>query len=679
MEKPLWIKIYQYSLLAVFQLLLFNGWSQSCTTLGQTPATAFPVCGTGVFSKGNVPSCTNRTVIVPGCNNQNTYADANPFWYKFTCFQSGTLGLTIDPVSANDDYDWQVWDITGIDPNTVYNNGSRVVVANWSGLLGQTGTSSSARNLIECGSFNNNNPPKFSRLPNITAGRTYLLMVSNFSNSQQGYKLSFGGGTAVITDPKLPLMQEVKTNCGGDQLRLKMNKKMKCSSVATDGSDIVDFPGGIKALKIDPVNCSSSFETDSVVIFLSAPLPPGTYTLNLKKGTDGNTFLDLCDRPVPETDQLIFQYQIPQPTPFDSLAPLKCAPQELRFIFKKPIKCTSIDPAGSDFAITGTYPVTITGARGNCNSDNLSSEIIVSLSQPLQLKGNFVVSIKSGLDGNTIIDECNQITPPSQIRFSVKDTVNADFNYTIKYGCVEDTVNYTHPGGNEINQWFWNFGGGLTGSKQNETVLYKSFDVKTTLLVVSNGFCTDTSTQKIDLDNSILSVFSVDPFHCPNEPVLITGNPVSRRPTTHLWNFGDGFTSTLAQPNFHLYPVVGAQRNYIISYTITNYLGCSSTSEKTITVLMTCRIDVPNAFSPNGDGLNDFFGPLNAIKAEQMVFRVFNRWGNLLFESQNWLKQWDGRYKLTDQPADTYVWYLSYTNRDTKKRVEQKGTVVLIR
>jgi gliding motility-associated-like protein len=101
--------------------------------------------------------------------------------------------------------------------------------------------------------------------------------------------------------------------------------------------------------------------------------------------------------------------------------------------------------------------------------------------------------------------------------------------------------------------------------------------------------------------------------------------------------------------------------------------------EKIITVVKTCRIDVPSAFTPNGDGLNDFFGPLNAIKADQLIFRVYNRWGNLIFETRDWLKGWDGKYKAIEQESATYVWRLSYINRDTKKSVELKGTVQLIR
>lgn len=650
-----------------------------CTTLGQTPATAFPVCGNSVFNQKNVPSCTNHAIQVPGCGTQLTYEDVNPFWYKFTCFTSGSLGFSIQPLDPNDDYDWQVFDITGINPTDVYFNTSLVVAANWSGLTGETGTQATAANLIECGSFNNNNPPNHSKLPNIVAGRTYLLMVSNFSNSQKGYGLAFAGGTAVITDPKNPLMQEVKPNCGGDQLRLKLNKKMKCSSIALDGSDILPFPGGITAVSVVPIGCNSSFETDSILINLSAPLPQGNYNLQLKNGNDANTILDLCDRPIPLTDAVPFTFQIPQPTKLDSMVPIQCAPTEIRFVFKKLIRCSSIDPAGSDFIINGTYPVQVIAAKGVCNTDGLTSEITISFAQPLVRTGNFTVTLKPGFDGNTIVDECNQITPVSQLSFAVKDTVNATFTYQINYGCLADTILYTHPGGNLINSWQWDFGNNGIGINQNEKVVYPVFGDQKTTLIVTNGFCSDTASTAIFLDNFIKADITADTLNCPNEPVNITGSATSKRPITHFWNFGDGKTSTLAQPPAHIYPVTFADANYKIRYTITNDLGCSDTFEKTIKVVKTCRIDVPNAFTPNGDGLNDFFGPLNAIKADQLIFRVYNRWGNLVFETNDWLKPWDGSYKSILQESGTYVWRLSYVNRDTKQVVEKKGTVELIR
>src|SRR5439155_6487159 len=163
--------------------------------------------------------------------------------------------------------------------------------------------------------------------------------------------------------------------------------------------------------------------------------------------------------------------------PMDSMAALSCAPKELHLIFRKPINCSSVDPDGSDFAIKGTYPVSIIGAKGNCTGTSESSkEVIVYLSQPLQKTGNFILYLKKGLDGSTIIDECGAETPDgASLPFSVKDTVNADFTYKIGLGCVTDTVQYFHPGANAITSWKWNLDENKSSTNQNPTALYKDF------------------------------------------------------------------------------------------------------------------------------------------------------------------------------------------------------------
>jgi hypothetical protein len=69
--------------------------AQPCTALGQNPQTAFPVCGTAVFNQSSVGICGN--VAVPSACPGVVFTDKNPYWYKFTCFQSGTLGFIITP------------------------------------------------------------------------------------------------------------------------------------------------------------------------------------------------------------------------------------------------------------------------------------------------------------------------------------------------------------------------------------------------------------------------------------------------------------------------------------------------------------------------------------------------------------------------------------------------------
>jgi gliding motility-associated-like protein len=648
---------------------------QPCTTPGQNPGTAFPVCGTSIFTQSAVPSCGGTRVPNPSCTAQLT--DINPFWYKFTCFQTGTLGFEITPNNLAADYDWQVFDVTGRVPNDVYSVGSLVVGSNWSGEGGVTGASSAGSQIFVCDGLGR---PLFSRMPTITAGRDYLLLVSNFASGETGYKLEFKGGTAVITDPTEPLMKRVEANCGGDILRLKLNKKMKCNSMAADGSDFFITPAGV----VNPtsavgINCGTNFDSDSLEIRLNQPLPPGNYVLNVKNGGDGNTILDYCDKPIPLTNSIPFVILPKAPTPMDSLSPLRCAPASLTLVFSKNINCNSVASDGSDFVVTGTYPVTVTGASGNCAAGSTGSKVItVTLSQPLQVAGNFVLTLQRGSDGNTLVDECNEETPVgSSLNFSVKDTVNANFGYTTILGCDVDVVNYTHPGGNGVNIWEWNLDEGLTSNQQNPTAQYRIFNEKTVTLRVSNGFCSDTVTQKVDLPNFFTAEFTAPEFNCPNEPVPFSFSGVGNT-TQYSWNFGDGATGNGRNVS-HTFPVFDVNRTYTVRLTVTDVLGCQKTVQKNITIVRSCFIGVPKAFTPNGDGLNETLYPMYAVKARELSFRVFNRWGQMLFSTNDWRNGWDGTFKGQGQDPGTYVWVLRYINVDTGKLVEERGTTILIR
>ncbi len=89
-------------------------------------------------------------------------------------------------------------------------------------------------------------------------------------------------------------------------------------------------------------------------------------------------------------------------------------------------------------------------------------------------------------------------------------------------------------------------------------------------------------------------------------------------------------------------------------------------------------IEMPNAFTPNGDGKNDVFRipPLNKNHLVQLI--VYNRWGQMVFATTDFAKGWDGVFKGQPQPAGTYVYSLTMTDL-TGKQLNQKGTVILIR
>jgi hypothetical protein len=462
-------------------LLLFAGSTFSqCTTLGQTPSTAFPVCGTTVFHQSTVPICATNDIYVPGCATTGTgganYQNKNPFFYKFTCYVSGTLGFLITPLAANEDYDWQLWDITGRNPNDIFlNNNTLVVSGNWAGTYGNTGASASGVNFIQCASFPPDNAPTFAAMPNLIAGHEYILMISHFTDGQSGYDLSFGGGTAVITDPKIPAMVSVEPDCSGQILTLKLNKKIRCNSLSADGSEFTVNPGGIAATGATTTTCSSGFDFDEVTITLASALTSGTHQLVIKNGGDGNTLLDICGNSIPPGQSVSFDYFIPQPIIADSLGKAPCTPDSILIYYPKKIKCSSITASGSDFSISGPTPVTVTGAYGNCVNDE-TRYIVVKLSAPIYTKGTYNVTIQPGIDGSPIFDVCGQPILPQTLLFVTADTVNADFSYFLKYGCQRDTLTFSHDGAHDVNYWNWVFNNSTPILTQTHTIYFSCFE-----------------------------------------------------------------------------------------------------------------------------------------------------------------------------------------------------------
>ncbi len=147
-----------------------------CTAPGQNPSTAFPVCGTSTFIQSSVPICGGRPMPYRGCGANSGLTDINPYWYKFTCFQAGTLGFLITPNTLNEDYDWELYDITGRNPDDVYIDGNLVVSNNWSGETGLTGASSAGTQSFVCGG---SGKPLFSKMPPLILQHNYLLLISH--------------------------------------------------------------------------------------------------------------------------------------------------------------------------------------------------------------------------------------------------------------------------------------------------------------------------------------------------------------------------------------------------------------------------------------------------------------------------------------------------------------------
>ena len=111
--------------------------------------------------------------------------------------------------------------------------------------------------------------------------------------------------------------------------------------------------------------------------------------------------------------------------------------------------------------------------------------------------------------------------------------------------------------------------------------------------------------------------------------------------------------------------------------TLRSVNDCDSVINTKLTVKFNCEPYFPNAFTPNGDKKNDTFKILNVDEIENYQLSIYNKWGSKVFDTENYLEGWDGKFKLILQPEGIYVWNSSFTLLGKYRQL--KGTVILLR
>lgn len=146
------------------------------------------------------------------------------------------------------------------------------------------------------------------------------------------------------------------------------------------------------------------------------------------------------------------------------------------------------------------------------------------------------------------------------------------------------------------------------------------------------------------------------------------GNVYQWRPTTGL------------NSAFIRLPILTPKAEQLYTVNITNRAGCNFVDSQLVRIFDESEIYVAGGFTPNRDGKNDRLYPIAVGVSVFYSFKIFNRWGNLIFSSDSLDPQigWDGTYKGKDQPADTYTWVV-YGLGQTGKPISKSGSVVLIR
>ncbi|MFH0893367.1 MAG: PKD domain-containing protein [Bacteroidota bacterium] len=227
------------------------------------------------------------------------------------------------------------------------------------------------------------------------------------------------------------------------------------------------------------------------------------------------------------------------------------------------------------------------------------------------------------------------------------------------------TVNVS--GGSGTYTYLWNNG--------QTTQTIQNLPAGTYSVTVSDGNCTGSGFVSISNIPGPTASFTANPtITTLEDPEIIFFNG-STGATSYQWSFGDGSTSTLFEPS-HAYTAAGS---YTIVLTVNNNAGCADSTQGVIIIKEPFAIWVPNAFTPDGDGINDYFGPKGTnFDPDHFEMYIYNRWGEQLFSTTNVNYCWDGRVNGTVCKQDVYIWMIILKVNEHKFQKFQ-GHVTIIR
>ncbi len=271
---------------------------------------------------------------------------------------------------------------------------------------------------------------------------------------------------------------------------------------------------------------------------------------------------------------------------------------------------------------------------------------------------------------------------PSTTSIIVNPLPTVNFSALTTLGCDPFTTTFfdqTTPSSASV---VWDFGDGTT-STQTPAVTHTFntvglYDI--TLTSTSNVGCTASKTLQsyisvipqavasFGVDNSEQTVLNPE-FHFFNN---------SSNATTYQWEFGDGTQGTETNP-IHLYDA--DPTSYTVVLIANNPGNCPDTASMTIVVKDELVFFAPNSFTPDGDEFNNDFQPvfLSGFDPQDFTMLIYNRWGEIIFESHDVDQGWDGTYHDELLKEGVYTWVFEFKSSENDKRFRFNGHVNLLK
>jgi len=477
---------------STFAPLLSNAQELDPDQPEQDACNAILLCGTSFFSPY---SYQGEGLEADLTSSPCSGGEGNSVWFILNVASSGTIMFTIAPVSVDDDYDFLVVDMTETTCDDLssgdvvrcnFNNNNPG--SNVDGIVGvgDDGTS----DYVTAGTFGSS----YCNTIDAVAGETYLIMINNFGNYvsggiSSGFTLDFSGSTATFNTDGPPAFDTIETKCDlTEGLTVHMTQEINCTSISADGSDYYLTPSGTIS-GVTGVGCNDEGEgyTDVLEFTFFPPLGPGTYTIHPKAGADSNSVLDLCNEEQPYGD--VISFTIP---PLPAFVDASVACRTITATTNVPVKCATVSPSGSEFAITGPGTVSIISAEPvGCSETGFTNTIRITIADPFPATGTYSIVAQTGTDGNTMLDSCdfaqavgssfsfdiNSLTPA----LSLPDTVTT---------CIHDSISLPLEVLNEAEgvtySFIWNPPTGLSSTGIRQPMASPAFEQTYDVLVFTS-------------------------------------------------------------------------------------------------------------------------------------------------------------------------------------------------
>ena len=313
--------------------------------------------------------------------------------------------------------------------------------------------------------------------------------------------------------------------------------------------------------------------------------------------------------------------------------------------------------------------VALTATGGNTYEWSLNGNLIPGVSAD-----SYSASI-AGLYSVKLISDKGCINSVQQTTTLVLNNAPV-VGYSFDKYCINTPIIFTNSSITNLSgpvTMLWEFGDNEISSSESPThtfLVEKTYAVKLTITPTNCPLIAKSLSKNIKIEVPPLAVRYPNIYAVKNTNTKLTARSIGK---TYTWIPSTGLSNAATiSPNFNF----TAATNYVIK--ITNDAGCILNDSLNVLIFDQADFLVPKAFSPNNDGRNDkllFAAP--GIESFQYL-RIFNRWGNLVFETSNLSVFWDGSFKGLPQPAEVYSWFAEGISKSGNK-IQRNGQTLILR